>query len=111
MIKTGPHMIRGKKAVPSFIIFALPTFIIYHSQRPSNINCLTKLPPQEKVTEVIRKHMKVQVNKEQPDKQIQLAVIYLQIWKNVFDEPTQSHLLFSLIIFISTSGLLMSSDT
>lgn len=61
MIKTGPRMIREKKkkAVRSFIIFALPTFIIYHSQRLSNINCLTKLPSLEKVTKVIRKHMKV----------------------------------------------------
>lgn len=55
--------------------------------------------------------MKVQVNKEQTDKQIQLIVIYLQILKNAFDEPTQLHQFFSVIIFISTSGLLMSCDT
>lgn len=55
--------------------------------------------------------MKVQVNKEQTDKQIQLTVLYLRITKNAFDEPTKLHLLFSVIIFISTSGLLMSSDT
>lgn len=95
MIKTGPHMIRKKKQPPSFIIFALPTFIIYHSQRLSNINCLTKPHSQEKVTEVIRKHMKEQVNKEQTDKQMQLAVIYLRILKNAFDEPTRLHQFFS----------------
>lgn len=96
MIKTGPCMIRGKKAVPSFIIFALPTFIINHSQRLSNINCLKRLPSKEKVTEVIRKHMNAYVNEEQTDKQIQLA--------HVIHEPKL------LSIFIGTSGLLMRSD-
>lgn len=55
--------------------------------------------------------MKEQVNKEQTDKQMQLAVMYLRILKNAFDEPTRLHQFFPVIIFISTSDLLMSSDT
>lgn len=38
--------------------------------------------------------MKEQVNKEQTDKQMQLAVIYLRILKNAFDEPTRLHQFF-----------------